>query len=381
MKILHVIPSLDQKSGGPCTVVREMVHHLHDAGVSVSIVSTLPRLRSTRTIPEHSDLGEIIFGAYFGSYSGVSLDLLSWLRKNVGGFDLVHLHSVMNVVSFLTMRLCRKNRVPFIVTPHGILDEYSFRQKHLKKWLFFNGFERRLLKRALAIHCATEYERNQLVRFFPPSKLTAIPFGTNMLEVAGEAREKKTNDEKKGKTTKTILYLGRANKKKGLEMLLEAASRLAKKRQDFKLFLCGDFESRYGRQLRQLSRKMAVEPLCSFPGFLNLQEKRSMFESADIFALPSQDENFGVAALEAMACGVPVVVSKQVGLSDEVRDSQAGLVIDPSVDQLCFSLEYFLEHEAMCMEMGKRGREMVKGKYGWSKIIPRYIELYEKCLR
>ena len=180
---------------------------------------------------------------------------------------------------------------------------------------------------------------------------------------------------------KIILFLGRINWIKGLDILVKAYSRLAKERSDVHLLIVGSDEERYGEKVKSWLKNESISARVTFTGMLTSREKLEAFTGSDVFALPSYSENFGMAAVEAMACNVPVIISNKVGIYKEVESTKAGLIIATNPNELYDALVKLLDNKRESLEMGKRGRKLVEEHFAIEKVADRMIKTFEEIIK
>ena len=128
-------------------------------------------------------------------------------------------------------------------------------------------------------------------------------------------------------------------------------------------------------------KTLDLAPQVKFVGFLEGAQKARTFASSDIFVLPSYDENFGIAAAEAMAAGLPVVVSDQVGISPEIQEYGAGLVVQCDANSLKEGLKKLINDPELCLKMGRQGQQLVRDRYHPEVVGAKLLSLYTKIIR
>jgi glycosyltransferase involved in cell wall biosynthesis len=176
------------------------------------------------------------------------------------------------------------------------------------------------------------------------------------------------------------LYLGRLNFKKGLDLLARAFGQLARQHGDVHLLLAGPDDDGYGDTVRQWLANEGVLSRCTFAGMLLGARKLAALRHADVFVLPSYTENFGLALVEAMASGLPVVISNRVNIWREVSAARAGLVVDCDAEEVCRALAAVLADPAGRQAMGVRGRRLVRERFSWEASGERMVEVYRQLL-
>ncbi len=386
LKILHVIPSVDPRQGGPSTVMRTLTRELARAGLEVHVATTYGNKRegSNTSKSQFSSKEEITY-RYFSCqtrFYSFSWAMNQWLARHVKEYSLVHIHFIFSYPAAAAAFWSHRYRIPYIICPHGILNRWGLenRRSWLKK-ISLRWIESRILARAAAVHYATKLERQEAVQLGAVGKAVIIP----------HALDKSFMDEHpsggslctpsaKWVNGKVFLFLSRFHPKKGMDLLLSAFARVKYRFPSSVLVLAGEGESNFMSHLQREARRLGIDPEVVWVGFLEGEEKRRAFTDANVFILPSYSENFGVAILEAMACGVPVIISDQVGIHPDVSQAEAGIVVKTNVDSLADAMTQLLEHPEMAKKMGENGRKLVEEKFTVEKVIPQVIALYEKVL-
>ena len=177
-----------------------------------------------------------------------------------------------------------------------------------------------------------------------------------------------------------IVFLSRLDHKKGLDRLLSAISALAIERDNFAVVIAGSGEREYEAQVHDLVLAHGLQEKVIFTGFVQGQDKTDLLRDADVFVLPSYDENFGLAVIEAMAVGVPVVISNNVGIHHAVTEYGAGVVTACESGEITHALNNLLKHDSLRRTMGQNGMKLVKEKFAWEKVARELFGLYQSIL-
>lgn len=266
-----------------------------------------------------------------GSY-GYAAGFAPWLTKHRTNYDVVIVHGIWNYASFGVWRALRGTDTPYFVFPHGMLDPWfnrTYPLKHFKKLLYWRWAEYRVLRDAAAVLFTSEEERRLARGSFSQYRCReeVVNYGTAApaLELAA-ARESFLARFPQFRDQRLLLFLGRLHEKKGCDLLIEAfAEARASEQTNLHLIMAGPpANESYLQQLREITRRAGVESSVTFTGMLTGELKWGAFSAADVFALPSHQENFGIAIVEAMACGTPVLVSNKVNIWREIVEDGAG---------------------------------------------------------
>lgn len=295
--------------------------------------------------------------------------------------DIEHIHEIWHYPCYAAYRAAKKAKKPYIVTVHGALEPWCLNYKALKKKIYAALIQRRILNGAAAIHAITQDEVKHIQAFGVHSPIVMIPNGIDPEEfykLPPREELERRYPELEGKIV--VLFLGRIHPVKGLDILARAFGRIARDRGDVRLVIVGPDDDGYQIQVEQMLKTYGVRDKTIFTGLLSGQEKLAALSRSDIFVLPSYSEGFSMAILEALACGVPVLIMRQCHFP-EVAEAKAGIVIDPDPDQLAEALTKLLDNPELRKEMGANGRRLVTERFTWDKIVEQMIELYRNVLR
>jgi glycosyltransferase involved in cell wall biosynthesis len=391
MKIVHVIPSYYPavKYGGPIQSMRLLNETLVRKGIEVDVMTTKAGLLDRHDLS--SDKWHELNGVrikYF-NYRGYehynfSLPLLRQLLSSAKSYDQITISSLWN---FPTLAACISGliyRIPYIIFTHGALCQEAIdRKSKFRKQLYLKLLANHYLKRAAGICFTTLHERDRsqasssaLGRsFIVPNGIDIKEY--NMLPSAGSFFAQ--YPMLRGK--RVILYLGRLDVIKGLDLLVDAFIRLAVEYKDIFLVLVGPDSEGLGARLRKdLAHSNSLDKVL-FAGMLTGNHKLAAYIDAEIFVLPSYSENFGMAAVEAMACGTPVVISNKVGIYREVENKRAGVVVDTTSESVFRGIKHLLDNPELARELAANAQRMVRKHYDINKLADEMIKVYEEVQR
>lgn len=383
LKVLHVIPSIASFRGGPSQVIRMMTEGLSECGIGVDVVTTddngPSRLPVPRGVPVRE--GNVIYW-YFSRqirFYIVSLPLSSWLWRHVCEFHLLHIHTVFSYASTAAAMIARARGVPYIVRPLGVLNRWGMenRRPFLKR-LSFAVIEKHILKHAAAVHYTSEQERIEAEELCPGTNAVILP---NPVRISGKV-ERLANVSPSGPPGKpVILFMSRVDQKKGLDLLIRAFAGVRRRFPDSVLVVAGSGDAILEKSLRLLAENERVAGAVHWAGFVSGAAKQELLGQADVFVLPSYSENFGVAVVEAMAAGLPVVISDQTGIHPVVAQSGAGLITSCSVASLSQALLEVLADPVASKAMGERGRRVAVTEFSIPVVSEKLVSLYRSILR
>ena len=435
MNVLHVIPSVAAKEGGPSFAVKAMTEALVREGVQVTIATTTgsrelatasPSTRGqgarhgesvrcqTRSEERENGYGIICFRREFEPYK-VSFGLTRWLRKNVARFDLVHVHALFSFSSTMATRIARQHSVPYLVRPLGVLNRWGMENRRpILKRVSFRLVELPILLNSAAIHYTSNAERAEAASLDPHlaehrSATISLPIERSEPGDAELFRARYPALKKH----RVILFLSRIHPMKGLELLIDAFAMVREKNKDVALVIAGDGEESYVRELKkraksdrettrpqdnetagqrdyettgqrdrgrvvsgQLSGGLSSDVI--WTGHLSGEMKAAALAAADVFVLPSASENFGIAAAESLAAGLPTIVSEEVALSSDIRRYDAGVVVKRDVQQLAGAISDLLSNKEKAASLAANGRRLAEERYSPEAVGRALHELYQK---
>jgi glycosyltransferase involved in cell wall biosynthesis len=386
MKILHVIANLAPRYGGPSKACWEMARAVAQLGHEVSIYTTNQDGPGELEVPlDRSVYREGVEIRYFPiqapRFWGTSLPLALALRRKIPASDLVHIHSLYLFHNLVAGHWCRQYQIPYLVRPHGTLDPYIHRRHRGRKRLLELLFENRNLRRAAALHFTTAEEAQLAAPFTFQTPAVVVPLGIDLGEFArmpepGEFRRRHPEIGDK----RIILFFGRINFKKGLDILAQAFARVARIRKEAHLVIAGPDDDGYGARVRTWLAEAGVLAQTSFTGMLLGPEKLAVLRDADLFVLPSYSENFGLAVIEAMAAGLPVIISDKVNIWREVQAGGAGRVIPGDAAVLAGEILELLDRPEAARRLGQAGRSLVEERFQWPRIARSLAEAYGRII-
>ena len=386
MRILHVIASLAPRYGGPPKACLEYCRELVRQGCDVAIYTTNVdgpvNLDVPTDAPVFRDGVETrFFPVQTPREFKVSLPLAAALRREIPRRDLVHIHSLYLFPSAIAAHYCRQFGVPYIIRPHGMLDPYIFHRHRWRKAVCETLFEWRHLNGARAIHYTTKEEERLASTPRVRTPGVVVPIGLDPAEYAVDVPADELFvrwPELAGR--RLVLFLGRINFKKGLDLLVDAFDRLAKRDPDVHLVIAGPEDPDYAAQVRNWVRERGLTERITFTGMLMGRDKLAAFHAAELFVLPSYSENFAIATAEALACGVPVVISDRVNLYPDVAEAKAGIVVPCDAGAVERAIAALLEDRDLARSMGARGRALIEERFAWPLVGRQLLAVYERII-
>jgi glycosyltransferase involved in cell wall biosynthesis len=332
MRLLHVIASIRAAGGGPIEVVRSLSAVHQRDGHSAEVVSlddpADPEVRSF-PLPVHA-LGPA------RNHYGYSTRCVPWLRQNRSRYDAVLIHGLWQYHSFAAWRALRTTGTPYYVFPHGMLDPWfkrTYPLKHAKKWLYWPWADYRVLRDARAVLFTCEQEKLLAPQSFALYRAHAVVTGLGTTPPPPGVDASLFLDrypELRGK--RLLLFMGRIHPKKGCDLLLKAYAATMAKDPAWRLVFAGPDSLNLQQTLAARAAALGIADRIVWTGMLRDAMKWNALFAAEVFALPSHQENFGIAVAESLACGVPVLISREVNIWREIEADHAGLVAPDTVE-------------------------------------------------
>ena len=344
MKILHIISSVNPVNGGPIEGVKQLGRILIEMGHQVEICSL--------DAPDALWLADCPLTVFpMGpSYLGYNYTprLIPWLRSRSVDYDCVVVNGIWQFNSFAARRALRGGKTPYFVFTHGMLDPWfkeTYPLKHLKKMLYWRWGEYPVLRDARAVLFTCEEERRLARESFRPYHCqeavvtygTSVPPGASLVQ-----REAFFTQFPALRGKRLLLFLSRLHEKKGCDLLLEAFARVAQRDTSLHLVMAGPDQTGWQATLQQQAARLGIADRVSWPGMLSGDLKWGAYHAAEVFVLPSHQENFGIVVAEALACGKPVLISNKINIWREIEADGAGLIANDDLSGTTGLLERWL---------------------------------------
>jgi glycosyltransferase involved in cell wall biosynthesis len=340
-RLLHVITSMDTQQGGPPEGIRQMSKALADMGHDSEVASLDRAGGDDRELKIHA------LGPAAGKYH-YSRSLVPWLRANAGQYDCVIAHGLWQYPCLATWRSLRRSATPYFVFAHGMLDPWfrrTYPLKHLKKAVYWRAGGHQVLRDARAVLFTSEQERLLAGQSFRPYRCNGVTVGFGTTGATGnpvELRSAFLEVFPELKDKKLLFYLGRVTPKKGLDMLIEAVAQTAATDERIQLVVAGPHDADWKASLERRASALGIAAKITWTGLLTTAQKWGAFYASDVFCLPSHQENFALGVTEALACGLPVLISDKVNIWREIDLDRAGLVENDDISGTVRALERWL---------------------------------------
>lgn len=390
MKILHIIPSISPLRGGPSQAILEMVQAQRQQGIDAAIATTNDHGDATFVAPygqpiERGSIPELVgpsvpiwvFPRVLSQVVAlrefaVAPTFAPWLWQHVADYDLVHIHAIFNYPTTLGMAIAKAKGIPYIVRPIGSLCRWSLEQGKAKKRLYLQTLGRRLLRGSAALHFTTIQERQEALAAGFDGASFILPHGVQLPATMADASRQLRQRLQITNDAPIVLFLSRLHPKKGIEHLIDAVATLAN--ESFTLVIAGSGDAEYEAAIAQRIEQAGLGPQVRQIGFVSGDWKTCLLQGADLFVLPSYSENLGIALLEAMAAGLPVITTPEVAIAPLIEQHQTGLVTAAYAPALATAIQHYLHHPATARQHGQQGRALVETEFSWPTQAARLLE-------
>jgi glycosyltransferase involved in cell wall biosynthesis len=390
LRVAHVIPGIAARTGGPAASVLGTALALNHAGVHVEVFTTdigtaASARHITRLKPEDID-GPTDFPIHIArARQPLRLAYAPALRKELAQradeFDVIHIHSLFLYPQYAAYRVAYERRIPYVVSPRGALDPYLRRRGRIRKALTDLVWQRQMLNHAAALHLTADKEVELIAGIAPKVRRCVIPNPVDWRTYA-DLPDPRTFTSKylSGQSPPIVMYLGRISHKKRIDVLIAAFARIAPSHPNAALVIIGPDDEGLTPQLQKAATQFGVSGRTTFIGHLAGKEKLAALAAATVWVLPSATENFGVAAVEALAAGVPVIMSPGVNISAELGELGACIVCEPEPGALATEISALLEHPDRRSALATAGRRAAR-RFSPEIVAAQMTSLYESVLR
>jgi len=366
MRVIHTVPAISEESSGPSYSVVRLCESLIAGGqdVTLAVLDWTPMAsppRFVKTFPLGVGPRRL----------GRSPEMARWLtvQARSRSVEIIHNNSLWMMPNVYPGVIARKHNIPLVVSPRGTFSKWARQTGSVFKRVFWPLVQRPALTATSCFHATAKSEYEDIRRMGFRQPVAIIPNGVDIPAFT----------PKQNRTSRKLLFLGRIHPIKGLDMLLPAWQAVQDKFPDWRLVIAGPDNNGYLDQMQHLAAQLRLKRI-EFVGALKGKQKWEAFRESDIFVLPTYSENFGMTVAEALAAGVPVIVSKGAPWQG-LQPKQAGWWIDIGLDPLVACLNEALSQAPDALvEMGRRGRCWMEAEFAWRQLGQQMTETYRWIL-
>lgn len=387
MKVLHVIPSIGERTGGPAVVLGGLSRALVAAGVEVEVVSTTlssPAFSSTITTgssiadlnPSFTDISVRLFDIQRPRRWAYSPALSAYLAHRAGDFDVMHIHSLNLHTQWAAWKAARLSRMPVVVTLHAALDPVTMQTKHLRRMVQARLWQQSLLDHASILHFGTDAELAKASQYHSNPHTVVLPNGVFVEELTSTPDSPADRPQSLQLAVPTIVNHGRLSPKKGLDLLIRALPSIHRRVPEAQIILVGPDDEGYGDYLRDLAIELHVSSQVTMLGPLFGNELQAFLRLATVWVLPSRGDGSSMSLAEAMALGCPVVTTRFVDGALVPAENGALVLSELEPSQLAIAILDLLLNDVRRNQVRERGTQFAS-TLDWSRLIYRYVAVYE----
>jgi glycosyltransferase involved in cell wall biosynthesis len=385
LRVLHVIPSVSPRSGGPSVALPLIVRALKQAGTRVEVATTDDdgpgaRLDVPLNQPVENEGTRYFYFRRQTEFYKYSRPFHRWLSRCASNYDLIHVHGLFSYTSVCASRIAKRRAVPYIVRPLGVLNRWGMenRRPWLKR-LSFHFIEKPILRHAAAMHYTSQQECQEAEAAGATAPAFVCPLGLDLAPFQNlPGPDLFLKRWPKAADRDVVLFLSRLDQKKGLDLLLDAFEQARPGHPRAILVIAGSGESAFVKGLRERVEKLGLNNDVIWTSFLDGLDKLSALAAAKVFALTSYSENFGIAVAEALAAGVPTLITKEVGVADDVQRAGAGMVVSAEAGAVAERLTRMLKDSELIKRMSINARKLAAERYSLDAMGIALIQLYRQ---
>lgn len=384
MKLLMVIPYLSERYGGTSKVVMELASSLSRLGQSVDIVTTTANDSGNLDVKTNDWTIQAGYRVrYFSTWHHndcvVSGSMIAWLSRYIKEYDLVHTHTLFAPLVTISHSICRFFKVPYVTTPHGMLEPWALSNKAWKKRAYYQAFEHSSLANANAVQVLANSEASN-VQALGIDQTVKVPNGICRSDFSNLGSPNAFyNAFPETRDKKLILFLGRLDPKKGLDLLAPAFAKARSLFPNAHLIVAGPDSINFMPTAQSYFSEEGCLDSVTFTGMLKGELKKSALASADIYVAPSYSEGFSMSVLEGMATGLPCVITAGCNFP-EAATADAAHVVATNSQAIGDALLQCLKDKSQAKELGETARDFVLQNYTWEQSAKQLIRVYKSIV-
>lgn len=373
-RVLVLTNSVADTSGGSLRAAVNMAEAMAENGIDVTFSAPVAPTQPHRTVDAMDAAVERrLFRAWPAvARFGGAVRQFCWLLRHVTDYHQVQTHSLFSLSTVYAILICRLRRVPIMLWPHGSLDPFDLR-KHGRFKRLAGPVTKRLLDRCAAVVFTTPNEESIAFSYGSRTPRQVVPLPVRPLPNSDIDRRQWRERFGVPSDAPLVLFLGRVDYKKGLPLLIEAVSLVS--REDVHLVVVGDGPSAEKQIAADAAMRCGLSDRVHMVGWLEGDDRVGAFRAADVFALLSDAENFGLSVIEALSVGCPVLISDQLALSRTLSTAGAAVVVERDARRAADALDALLTDPSAAAAVGARGKEFVVREFSPRSVTERLHRL------
>jgi glycosyltransferase involved in cell wall biosynthesis len=385
MKILIVTPAVGPVYGGPSKIVTELAQAVGNIGINVDMVTTNANGSTKLDVPLDVWIQEKFYRIKYFTYWDISeykisLSMTNWLFRHVADYDIVHTCAIFSYPVLPAHWACQWHKIPYIMTPHGMLEPWAMSYKGGKKRLYYTLFEKPALQKAKAIQITASPEADGVKSLGIKTPVVFVPNGIHRQDFERLPSPEKFYQEFPDTRNKAlILFLGRIDPKKGIDLLAPAFAKVHHQFPQTHLVVAGPDNIGFLPTAESYFAQAGCLDAVTFTGMLAGSLKYAALAAASVYVAPSYSEGFSMSVLEGMASGLPCIITTGCNFP-EASAAQAAHVVKIDADEIADAMIECLSNPQQAKEMGARARQLIIEKYTWERIADNMTKVYEAIL-
>ncbi len=378
-----IVPAVGDVYGGPSKSVIGLAQAIGSCGINIDVITTNANGKEKLDVPLNTWIQKENYRIQYFSYWNI-LDykltpfLTFWLFKNVHHYSLVHTNTIFSYPILPAYWSSQFHHIPYVVTPRGMLEPWALAYKAWKKKFYFSLLEKPALQKASCIHmlAASEAERIKHIGLKTPIEVVPNGIHHSQFELAHKPDSFYSEfPETKGKIL--IIFLGRIDPKKGLDLLAIAFGQIYQRFKNAHLIIAGPDNVNFAHVVRKYFDKENCLEAVTFTGIITGQLKYSALAAASIYVAPSYSEGFSMSVLEGMASGLPCVITTGCNFPEA---AQVAKIVNIDAAEVASAIINLLEYPKQAKEMGYSARQFILENYTWDRIANKMIGIYSKII-
>lgn len=380
LKLLHYFPTTRLTEGGTVRVAIDICTVLANCGHEVIWLTC-----DDTDVPDSWKNGErntpkvVCLGEFEKSGKRLTKEQLTVASDAIEHVEVVHVHAMWDPSNPQIAKVCDRIGVPWVLSIHGMLDDWCMTQRGSKKRFYLATLGRRMVRTAAVFHTTAEEEKRQASRWFKHNKVAVVPCIVDLEPYKNVPSPEEAIDVYGKSEVPTVLFLSRVHEKKSIETLIDATALLKQRGSDIRLFIAGTGDDSYIKTLEERAKSAGVSSEISFLGLVVGSLKLSLYAMADVFALPTQQENFGLVYPEAMLCETPTIGTKGTDIWKELQEGGA-VIADRTPEAFANAIEELVSDTNVLYSKGKKGRKHILQWLNTDSVAKSYEDMYTLAL-